>query len=523
VSLPPSIGRYEIVGQLAIGGMAEILLGRIRGPSGFDRPVVVKRILPHLARRKQFEAMFLDEARIVAGIRHPNVVFVHELGREAEDLFLVLEYLEGESAANLVRGVVCAGRILDHRLAAYVLAEACAGLHAAHELTNADGALQGLVHRDVSPQNLFVTYSGQVKVLDFGIATAADRVARTEAGQVKGKFEYMSPEQCMGRPLDRRSDVFSLGAVLYELSTGRRLFKRTTELATLRAITTEPIVPPSRIVERYPARLEAVCLRALAKAVDERYATAAEMRRDLLAVVRELEVGADGDEPATALARLMHELFSNRAADKKEMLRRVRAGSNVTHVPSDDADDVPDLPSVVDEPGTEAGSARDQPPAARSKPTRTPWILAAVAGAAAVAALALATTRTSEVPAPSPVAVSAATPPDSTPAPSTAPAAAREVILHVESKPSGARVLVGGAEQGVTPTDIPLLRADEPVVLVLQRQGFAALEQTVVPNENKGLVLVLEPAPRPARRPAAPPAGAPSAAAPPVPTFRRFN
>src|SRR5262249_34107635 len=211
VALPRTIGRYEVVGELATGGMAEIFLGRLVGPSGFERPVVIKRILRQLSHKESFVAMFLDEARIVAGIRHPNVVQVQELGQDTGELYLVMEYLEGESVASLVRRLVAQGERVDYALAAHVVAEACAGLHAAHEAQN-------LVHRDVSPQNVFITYDGHVKVIDFGIAKTEGRMAQTEAGQVKGKFGYMSPEQCKADPLDRRSDVFALGIVLYELS-----------------------------------------------------------------------------------------------------------------------------------------------------------------------------------------------------------------------------------------------------------------------------------------------------------------
>lgn len=245
-SVPHRVGRYEVVGLLATGGMAEILLGRLAGPSGFSRPVVIKRILPHLARDRRFRDMLIDEARVVARIAHPNVVAVSELGSEDGELFLVMEYLEGESLGSLMRRLFTRGETLDPALACHVIAETAAGLHAAHELTDAAGRPLELVHRDVTPQNVFVTYGGEIKLLDFGIAKAADRSTRTETGMVKGKFAYMSPEQCLGKPLDRRSDLFSLAILLYELTTGRRLFKCASELLTFRAICELPIVPPSQ-------------------------------------------------------------------------------------------------------------------------------------------------------------------------------------------------------------------------------------------------------------------------------------
>ncbi len=250
--LPEQIGRYQILGLLGTGGMAEILLARLSGPSGFERPVVIKRILPHLAREKRFRDMFTDEARIVAGIRHQNVVHVNELGLEGDELYMVMEYLEGESAASLARRLASSRKLLNFGLCAHIMAEMAAGLHAAHEMRHPDGTPQNLVHRDVSPANVFVTYAGEAKILDFGIAVAADRVSRTEAGQVKGKYAYMSPEQCQGAQLDRRSDIFSMGTVLYEVSTCRRLFKRASDMLTLQAICGEDVVPPRKLVHGKP-------------------------------------------------------------------------------------------------------------------------------------------------------------------------------------------------------------------------------------------------------------------------------
>ena len=325
-STPPGlrsarIGRYQILGTLGAGGMAEVLLGRLVGPSGFERLVVVKRILPHLAGRRAFVDMFLDEARVVAQIRHPNVVTVHELGNEDGELFLVMEYLDGESAGGLLRRLSVKRERLPFAVAAYVVAEACAGLHAAHELTSPTGESLHVVHRDVSPQNVFVTYSGAVKVLDFGIALAGDRQTRTEAGQIKGKFEYMSPEQWREEPLDRRADVFALGIVLYELSTGHRLFRRATHLETLEAICEAPIPKPSTLVPDYPPLLERVCMRALERNREDRYATAADMRRELLPFVN-----AEDLEPEATLARVMAKTFADRIEEKRSMVRAARTG-----------------------------------------------------------------------------------------------------------------------------------------------------------------------------------------------------
>jgi serine/threonine-protein kinase len=420
VTLPTSIGRYEVLGELATGGMAEILLGRVTGPSGFERPVVIKRILPHLARQKPFVAMFLDEARIVAQIRHPNVVHVQELAQDGAELYLVMEYLEGESLAGVVKRLLVKQRSIPGVLAAHIVAEACSGLHAAHELRSDDGAPQNLVHRDVSPQNVFVTYQGQVKVIDFGVAKAADRIARTEAGQVKGKFEYMAPEQVRGEPIDRRTDVFALGVLLYELGTMRRLFKRFNQLAIVKAITEDPIVPPSRVAPDFPARLEPICMRALARVPASRYATAAEMRKDLLAATRDMN---GPDEPGDELARIMHDLFLDRMEEKRELLRKMRAGSDVTYVPAGETDEGVDVPGLDDALPTETTSSLDATP---RPPRRTRLLLAVGAVALAAGAAGLVRVRAdrtamsaaSPAPTPTPTPIPTPTP---TPTPTSTP------------------------------------------------------------------------------------------------------
>jgi serine/threonine-protein kinase len=415
------IDRFEIYGVLAAGGMAEILLGRVVGPSGFERPLVLKRILPHLARDASFIRMFLDEARTVARIRHRNVVHVQELGQDGDNFFLVMEYLEGESANGLMLRAIERGTTLDHALAAYLVAEAAAGLHAAHELVDDEGAPLNVVHRDVSPHNVFVTYDGQVKVIDFGIARTSDSLAaRTETGCVKGKFEYMSPEQCRGERLTRQTDVFSLGIVLYELTTGRRLFKREGPLAVFKAICSIPVTPPSRIVANYPRELEAVCLRALARDPKERYATAADFRRDLLAFARSIKPDADC---ADELAAVMRELFAERITAKTRTLQAMREGRAVEHVPSGEPGFTVQMPTVPLDPGyTETASVSEIAHAVSRERRRT----AVAVGAAVLAATALVagvTTLTSRLRAP---ALSSAPPPSAATLSSSANARAND-------------------------------------------------------------------------------------------------
>src|SRR5215510_13595536 len=235
-----SFGKYSLVARLATGGMAEIFLARLQGAAGFEKLVCIKRILPHLARDKQFVAMFLDEARIAARITHPNVCQVFELGEIDGSYYIAMEYLEGVPL-SCFRRHDHDGPLPAPRLVAGIAVQACEGLHHAHQLKASDGRRMDLVHRDVSPQNLFVTIDGIVKVLDFGIAKVQDASVRTTTGAVKGTYAYMAPEQLRGERLDRRTDVFAMGIVMWETLAQKHLFRRETDFLTFQAITTDPI------------------------------------------------------------------------------------------------------------------------------------------------------------------------------------------------------------------------------------------------------------------------------------------
>ncbi|NUO51004.1 MAG: protein kinase, partial [Polyangiaceae bacterium] len=277
---------------------------------GFLRPVVIKRILPIYANDRSFGEMFLDEARIAASIRHPNVVHVEDLGVEEGEPYIVMEYLAGETAAALVERTRLRKEALELPLALHVVEEVLAGLHAAHEVMGPDGSKRGVVHRDVSPQNVMLTYDGHVKVLDFGIAHTENRIAKTSTGEIKGKIAYMSPEQCRGESLDARSDIFSTGVMLYELVTSRHPFRRPDEAATLMALFSGDYAPLGSEAGRFTAALEKILARSMTPAKEMRFATAAEMRRDIARLARSMA----GDEPMEAvLAARMKALFSDRA------------------------------------------------------------------------------------------------------------------------------------------------------------------------------------------------------------------
>ena len=292
----PRIGRYEVITRLAVGGMAELFLAREVGIAGLERVVVLKRILPHLADNPRFVEMFLREARIVARLTHPNVVQIFDLGSQDGSYFIAMEYIDGSTVRELQ--VLCErhGRKVPINVAVGIVLQALRGLHAAHELKDLDGKLLKLVHRDVSPHNLMCTSDGSVKLLDFGVAKATeDGLENTNSGHLKGKFAYMSPEHLRRKPLDRRADVFSMGAVMWELLTGARLFKRESEVEMMEAVLNGDVPSLTNWDPNIPESIERVVMRALEGDRQDRYPSADAMRQDLLtaASATGLDVGAD--------------------------------------------------------------------------------------------------------------------------------------------------------------------------------------------------------------------------------------
>jgi serine/threonine protein kinase len=302
------LGKYEIVSRLAVGGMAEIFLARAVGLPGFQKMVVIKRILPQLANKPDFVEMFLDEARIAAVLQHPNVVQTYDIGVVGGNYFIAMEYLHGEELRSIMRKLHLATRRFPLDQALNIMVALAAGLHYAHERIGFDGNPLNIVHRDVTPRNVIVTYEGNVKLLDFGIARAANRSSETRFGTLKGKIPYMSPEQCRGEALDRRTDVFSLGIMLYEITLGRRLFKGASDFEILKKIVEGTVSPPTEVDPAYDPGLEKIVMRSLAKERDQRYQTAAELQTDLESFIRERQLFVS----ATAVKTFMTEVFGDK-------------------------------------------------------------------------------------------------------------------------------------------------------------------------------------------------------------------
>jgi eukaryotic-like serine/threonine-protein kinase len=312
------LGRYELLLRIAQGGMARVWAARLHGTRGFRKLVAVKTILPGVMDNERLERMFMEEATLASGLHHPNVVETLELGEQDGVLFMALEWVDGEPLSLVMNEAQKTGGV-PLSVGVNLIAQACKGLHAAHELTDEAGSPLGIVHRDISPHNILVTYSGIAKVLDFGIAKATQRSSGlTEAGEVKGKLAYMAPEQVRGRPVDRRTDVFSLGTVLYALTTGHHPWKGDHPGATTERLCSDrPVTPPSAIVDDYPAGLEAVVLRALQKNADERFATAHDMLCALQdAVPDSLEANAEA-----RVADFMSGLVGPRGVERRKRVR----------------------------------------------------------------------------------------------------------------------------------------------------------------------------------------------------------
>jgi eukaryotic-like serine/threonine-protein kinase len=308
VAGPLRIGRYEVISHLATGGMAQIYLARQTGLGSFERHVVLKTILRERAQDQRFVTMFLDEAKLAATLNHQNVAQVYEVDQADGAYFMAMEYVHGENTRAILETTIRRGWTIPLELAVMIISGAAAGLHHAHERRGKNGQPLHIVHRDVSPANIMVGYDGSVKVLDFGIAKAEERATQTIGGTIKGKYGYMSPEQCKGKPIDRRSDIFALGIVLYELTTLRRAFKGKDDFETMKRIVAGDMVLPSTVVPGFPRELEAIILTALANDPGARFQSAQELIEALDAfTVRAKLTGSN-----TAMGRFMLQLFGTK-------------------------------------------------------------------------------------------------------------------------------------------------------------------------------------------------------------------
>jgi len=420
------LGRYELLVPLASGGMAQVWVARLAGEHGFTRLVAVKTMRPEHAESDAFRRMFLDEARLAARIAHANVVEVLDLGEEGEGIvYLAMTLVEGDSVAGLLKARRKIGaRGLPHGIAARVVGDVLAGLHAAHELGDEEGRPLQLVHRDVSPHNVLVGLDGIAKIADFGVAKARSRLAdETEAGQVKGKFAYMAPEQLERREVDRRSDVFSTGVVLWEALTGEKLFAGIDLIDTIARIRETSIPDVRDVAPDVPARIAEVTAKALERDRARRFASAAEMGDALEAAARECGAIASAKEVGALVEGLCGEEIQRRREAARDAVRAVTRGGGAAAVPIGEATETATT-TVVD--------------TTRSRRTRG-IALAAAVGAIAIAGAVIGLRRSAPQPSATlPSAASAVTLPAPIASPSETPASSDAPVASGAPTPGSA-------------------------------------------------------------------------------------
>lgn len=456
-------GRYELLGQLAAGGMAEIYLAREQSSAGGVARYVAVKVIKADSAEPNFLELFQDEGRLGLRLTHPNIAHVYEYGKEASRYFLAMEWVNGKNLSSTVRRLREEGRRLPLPIAVKVVSRVAEALDYAHHAKDERGRTMEVVHRDVSPHNVMLSYDGVVKLLDFGVAKAESRITTTQAGVVRGKFAYMSPQQCLGLPLDGRSDVFSLGTVLYELLTGEPLFDRETEFQTMKAII-DGEVPPVQTADRYvPDALAAIVERAMEKEPDDRFATAGEFHEALERFL------ADTGEvvPSHRIAEALKDVWDEETTNGPELLT-----------------DTPLLDHLATKASLAAAQQRSgerpkvvMPEDLRPKPRRrsVPLVLVGllfVAGAGIAMAWRVASEEPEEA---QPTAPPSGEPP-STAAPAEAVPTTAE--LDITTRPEGASVTVGGTLRGVSPLHLRELEAGE-VNLRLELEGHEPRDETV--------------------------------------------
>ncbi|MBI4952872.1 MAG: protein kinase, partial [Myxococcales bacterium] len=361
-------GRYEVLTPIASGGMATVHLGRALGVGGFERLVAIKVMHPHIAAEADFINMFLDEARLAARIRHPNVVATLDV--QADDgLFIVMEYVDGPSLQALRKAL--RKRVVPFEVATRILVDSLAGLHAAHELCDDAGAPLNLVHRDMSPANILIGADGVVRITDFGVARAEARLSSTRGAQVKGKVPYMPPEQLMGETVDRRCDVYAAGVVFWEMLTGKRLFHADNDGALVQKVLAGPGETPRQANPEVPAPLDAACMRALARAPGDRFATAADFADAVEHAATEAKVPLASSR---ALARFVEESGAHEKLDPRRLAQLKQAPESRPQAPT------PSAPALR----TESAATESEPRSApRSVPEPAPSVRSGVTATAA--------------------------------------------------------------------------------------------------------------------------------------------
>jgi serine/threonine protein kinase len=495
---PVRYGRYVLVDRLGVGGMAEVFRAVAIGAEQFQRVVVVKRILPHLSENPAFIKMFIDEATLCGRLAHPNIIQVHEFGKEQEQYFIAMEYLHGRNLTHILAALGEQQEGMPVTIAAEIMRQVCRGLHYAHTLKAPDGKPLGIIHRDITPGNVIVAYSGAVKVLDFGVARVENRFRRgtTDPGLVKGKSAYLAPEQLSPNPVDHRADIFAAGIVLHEMLTGRRLFKADSSLESMELVKSMVIPRPAELRPQVPAGLDAIVMRALERKRAERYQTAGELADALEAFLLEQRFSSQ------ELSGFLHNWFAEESHNHRLALSPELLVPSLTS----------ELPPADTVPGSAGGPSpgsllsqwpaldADEPVAPSGRRGKRILLAGGALGLTLAAVLAVLAGRpssppgagaTSAAPAParSPAAMPAAAP-LSPPAPA---AQAASVTISISSEPPGATVFEVGAEHalGETPLVLTTARGQAPITFRISKAGYVEGQLTLVPDSDRPALVTL--------------------------------
>jgi serine/threonine-protein kinase len=525
------LGRYELLCLIASGGMASVWLARLLGVGGFEKLVAVKTIRADLIKDPRFQEMFLDEARIASGIEHPNVGHIVDLGQQDENVYIIMEWIDGESLARISTLVQKRGMSLPLPLALRVIADTCSGLHAAHELRNVRGASLGIVHRDVSPDNILITVAGTVKVIDFGIAKAQQRGAsETAAGTLKGKLRYMAPEQVSGVEVDRRADIWAAGICLVELLTGRDPYSELTEIEVMRRLM-GPAPAPNLDELGLPASLRSILDRSLVADPARRFETAADMRRAIENAISALGVPGTSED----LADFVRTNFADLARRRREAVSKAmdaadqRAGAPPSTRVPEKSGDVPEeeialAPTqVVDTEAspmsvrsTTGGTSRNERILIEPAPSRR--LVYAGAGAAALAVVVAAVwigrepTASTDPPPPSATVATTATPTVAPHASSVhvAPAVVTASAPPTTASPSSvASVISVATDAGRVPSATTASAASTPSTKPVRDDAGASVRPSIAPSASASVAPAAS-APASAPSPVVPPPDEPT-------------
>ncbi|HMG56130.1 MAG TPA: serine/threonine-protein kinase [Kofleriaceae bacterium] len=542
------LGKYQLIAEIARGGMGVVYLAMVQGPGGFNKLVVVKELKPELVEEPAFLTMFLDEARLAARLSHPNIVQTNEVGNDGDRYFMAMDYLDGRGLDQIRRRSKVAGFGLSVPMHLRVVCDMLTGLDYAHKMTDFDGSPLNIVHRDISPQNVFVTFDGQVKLLDFGIAKASDSMYETHAGVVKGKVSYMSPEQGRGWKVDARADVFSAGVMLWEALTGKRMREGKNDQEKLWALVSNETPRASEIKPWVPPELDEICARAMAWNRDERYPSAGAMQQDLERYLISTGMNVTTREVGSCVSELFREDRANTNSVIEAHIARARGGTVREKLPIIDVAQRslgsptpsgeraqtrppfdPELMTSLDTPssrlGEPSGSASSPSSAAAQRPPERrdlrPVIITAIAGVAVGIVVILLIARMTRDPAPvsraepAPAAPTQPTVPAPAPIHPAAPAAAapppappvKPALIDVEIRvsPATATVSIDGNVVDGNPFSKQYPADSATHRVRASAAGYVAKSLNVAFNANVTLDVSLERLPPPPAPPPPPP------------------